>query len=104
MPCSFKERLNKFVHNNWIVASSHHRSYDLFLRKDSVRTYICGPYWKSLIRIFDIEIGDVLHFEYNAHPPLVNLNFGNVFNVTVYRDGDVREVAEDTGRFLLDQN
>ena len=65
-----------------------------------MRTFICGPYWISLIRTFNIEVGDVIHFEYNAHPPLVNLKFGNVFNVTVYRNGAVREVAEDTGMFF----
>jgi hypothetical protein len=98
VPCSFRERLNKFT-KNWLVARTpNFRKYDLFLRKDRLRTYICGPYWKSLIRAYDIEVGDVVHFEYNEDS-LDGLS--NLFNVTVYKNNIEKAVVEETGIFLL---
>lgn len=80
-----------------VARSPNFRNFDLFLSKDRIRTYICGPYWKSLVRAYDIGLGDVVHFEYNEDPlePLDNL-----FNVTVYMNNVEKEVVEATGMCL----
>jgi hypothetical protein len=70
----------------------------LFLRKDRLRTYICGLYWKSLIRVYDIEVGDAVHFEYNEDS-LDGLS--NLFNVTVYKNNIEKAVVKETGIFWL---
>jgi hypothetical protein len=100
VPCSFRERLDKFA-KKWLVARSpRYRSFDLFLMKDDAasRTTMCGPYWTSLIRVYNIGIGDVLYFEYNDDP-LEKLD--NMFDVTVYSNGVEKEVVEDTGMSFL---
>jgi hypothetical protein len=94
VPCSFKERLNKFT-TNWLVVESYRlRKFDLFLHKEKERTIICGPYWKSFVRVFDIGIGDVVQFQLDDDPyePVENL-----FNVTVYRDGVEKDNVVDSG-------
>jgi hypothetical protein len=38
------------------------------LLKEVDRTVICGPYWKSLFRVYDIGVGDVVQFELDENP------------------------------------
>jgi hypothetical protein len=64
VPCLFREKLNKFA-GNWMVARcSGNWTYDFYLEKTLTRIEICGPYWRSFIRRFDIQLGDVICFEY----------------------------------------
>ena len=94
MPCSFRERLNKFT-KNWLVARSpRFRKFDLYLKKDRLRTIICGPYWLSLVRAYDIGVGDVVRFELNED---LDEPVDNLFNVQVYWNNVEKEVVEDTG-------
>jgi hypothetical protein len=63
-------------------------------RRKKERTLICGPYWKSFVRVFDIGIGDVVQFVLDDDPyePVENL-----FNVTVYRDRVEKDNVVDSG-------
>ena len=66
VPCKFKEILNTLVNNkNWLVASCPHWVFDFYLQKDVATTTICGPYWSSLVRTYDIQLGDVVSFFYD---------------------------------------
>jgi hypothetical protein len=102
VPCSFKERLNKFS-GDWLLAKTQaFRDFDLFLKRDDSRTLICGPYWLSLVRTHEIGLGDVVEFEYEDDPleyeddPLESLN--NVFHVTVYDNAmRVKDAIVDPG-------
>ena len=38
-------------------------TFDLYLEKRWERTVVFGPYWKSLLRMFGIQLGDVVCFE-----------------------------------------
>ena len=68
VPCKFQERLNTIVNNkNWLVASWPHWVFDFYLQKDVATTTICGPYWSSLVRTYDIQVGDVVSFIYDEH-------------------------------------
>jgi hypothetical protein len=94
VPCSFKERLNKFS-GNWLVAQSpRFCKFDMFLLKEKEKTEIYGPYWKSLVRVYGIRMGDVVHFQLDEDPfePVDNL-----FNAVVYTNGAEKDVSVDTG-------
>jgi hypothetical protein len=47
-----------------VASCSGNWTYDFYLEKTLTRTEICGPYWRSFIRRFDIQLGDVICFEY----------------------------------------
>jgi hypothetical protein len=47
-----------------ISFSSGNWTYDFYLEKTLTRTEICGPYRRSLVRRYDIHLGDVICFEY----------------------------------------
>jgi hypothetical protein len=36
-----------------------------FLNKETGKTTICGPYWTSICRVYDIQIGNHVKFDYN---------------------------------------
>jgi hypothetical protein len=98
VPCSFRERLNKFT-GKWLVAQSpRFRKFDLYLLKEVDRIIICGPYWKSLVRVYDIGVVDVVQFELDENPfEPVN----NIFQLIVYSNGAKKNTVVDTGNCLL---
>lgn len=63
IPCYMKDRINA-LSENWLVAeASGNRLYDLYIRKTELRSYLCGPYWHSLMRQHDVMMGDILTIE-----------------------------------------
>ena len=78
------------------------RNFDLFLKKSNVRTIICDLYWKSPMRVYDIALGDVVHFEYDDDQlDDVGLNLTNLLHITVYSNGEEKKIHEATGISLI---
>jgi hypothetical protein len=53
-----------FLHGIPTACCSENWTYDFYPEKTLTRTEICGPYWRSLVRRYDIQLGDVICFEY----------------------------------------
>jgi hypothetical protein len=53
------------MNKKWMVAKCQRNSYDFFLNKETGKTTICGPYWTSICRVYDIQIGNYVKFNYN---------------------------------------
>jgi len=68
------------------------------LKKTDEKTLICGPYWTSLWRVYDIGLGDVLEFEYDPDP-IEGLD--NLFHVTISSNGVEKYIHEAPCKFLL---
>jgi hypothetical protein len=69
-----------------MVAQFTWRTYDIYLQITAKEQLFLGhTYRRSLVRVYDIQIGDVLSFEY--------LKENNIFEVTVYHfvDSDKEE-------------
>jgi hypothetical protein len=65
---------------NWMLAHCSWRTYDLYLEKTATRTTICGPYWRSMVRAYDIQVDDEVSFKYDEED--------DILDVTVYPHGD----------------
>jgi hypothetical protein len=94
VPCKFRDQLNKFT-GNWMVAKCHARLYyDFYLLKHMTTTEICGPFWIALVRRYDIQLGDVLYFEFVEET--------NIFEVQVMNNnyGD-KDLVGHTGMMLV---
>ena len=37
--------------------------FDFSLIRRGNKTIICGPYWRSLVRVYGIQLGEVVHFQ-----------------------------------------
>ena len=71
--------------------STTFRKFDLFINKDKTRTELVGPYWLSLVRVYGIQVSDIIHFEYKEDEKL--------FEMTVYNSqGDEKEAVADSGK------
>ncbi|KAM0928815.1 hypothetical protein ACQ4PT_002004 [Festuca glaucescens] len=81
VPCKFREQVSKFARSeNWMVAQCPMRVYDMYLGKDDNTTTICGPYWRSLVRLYDIQLGDVVSFTYVEEQNKFQLNVYQIVN------------------------
>ncbi|KAM0907836.1 hypothetical protein ACQ4PT_015866 [Festuca glaucescens] len=81
VPCKFREQVSKFARSeNWMVAQCPMRVYDMYLEKDGSTTTICGPYWRSLVRLYDIQLGDVVSFTYMEEQNKFQLNVYQIVN------------------------
>ncbi|KAM0930665.1 hypothetical protein ACQ4PT_000810 [Festuca glaucescens] len=63
-----------------MVAQYTWRTYDLYSEKTATRTTICGPYWRSMVRAYDIQVGDEVSFKYAKED--------DIFDVTVHHHVD----------------
>jgi hypothetical protein len=63
-----------------MVAKCPMRVYDMYLVKDGTTTTICGPYWRSLVRLYNIQLGDVLSFTYMEEENRFHLNVYQIVN------------------------
>ena len=64
VPCKNKVQVDTYVPGSWMVAySPTDHPFDFSLIRRGIKTIICGPYWRSLVRVYDIQLGDVVHFE-----------------------------------------
>jgi hypothetical protein len=81
-----------------MLAQCSWRTYDLFLEKTATRTTICGPYWRSMVRAYDIQVGDEVSFNYDEED--------DILDVTVYQHGDNGKerklLVGDPGMNLMD--
>jgi hypothetical protein len=48
-----------------MVAKSETSTFDFYLHKEEARTTICGSYWRSYATAYNVEIGNVICFEYD---------------------------------------
>ena len=65
VPCYFKEKLNTVCGGNLLTAKCQSDYiFDFYMEKKLRRTMLVGPYWTSLIRMYNIQIGDVVSFTY----------------------------------------
>ena len=60
--------------------------YDLHLEKEVARTTICRTYWSSLVRTYDIQLGEVVSFRY--------VEQANNFDITVSKFVDNMKVEK----------
>ena len=64
VPCKNKVQVDTSVPGSWMVAySPTEHPFDFSLLRRGINTIICGPYWRSLVRVYDIQLGDVVHFQ-----------------------------------------
>ena len=81
-----------------MVAQCTWRTYDFYLEKTATRTTICGPYWRSLVRVYDIQVSDEVSFKYAEED--------DIFDVTVYHHVDSgkekKRLVSDPGMNLMD--
>ena len=88
VPCLFKEKLNSIC-GNWLVAKCQgDLFFDFFLEKIEIRTNLVGPYVRSLMRVYDLNIGDVLSFDYIWEDEDYVYDKEQEFDLTVYQIGE----------------
>ena len=63
-----------------VVESPREDEYDLYLEKNDTRTCICGPYWSSLVRVYDIQQGDLVSFVYDDEAELFDVTVNIIEN------------------------
>ncbi|XP_071680600.1 uncharacterized protein [Lolium perenne] len=74
-----------------MVAKCPMRVFDFYLEKDGTTTTICGPYWRSLVRLYDIQLGDVVSFTYMEEENRFHLNVYQIVNTDKVEKPYVRE-------------
>ena len=63
MPCKNRLKFLELTPKKWIMGKAHYHTLDLYVeRMWGDKPLICGPYWKPLIRMFDIQLGDIVCF------------------------------------------
>jgi hypothetical protein len=63
--------------------------FDMYLLEDKERTYICGAYWSSFTRAYNIQTNDVVHFH--------SVSSGCLFDVFVSGGGSTKPLHERPG-------
>lgn len=102
VPCYFKVRMDELA-DKWLLARKDSRKYDLNIVKLECVTYICGPYWRSLLRDNVVVKGDVLKLECverNEENDLQHAQGGNDATVSVTffdSNGEKKESIELAG-------
>jgi hypothetical protein len=74
-----------------MVAKCPMRVFDMYLEKDGTTTTICGPYWRSLVRLYAIQLGDVVSFTYMEEENRFHLNVYQIVNTDKVEKPYVRE-------------
>ena len=87
VPCFFKEKL-KGICGNWRHAKCQmDYTYHMYLHKTERKIRLAGPYWRSVIRVYDIQIGDVVTFIYVGEDEDFDADRDEEFELTVYQIG-----------------
>lgn len=84
--------MNTFC-ENWLVAKCHSSLFfDFFLEKIETkkksRTNLVGPYLRSLTRVYDLQVGDVLSFDLLWEEEDYD-DVEQQFDLTVYQVGEL---------------
>ena len=70
----------------------------MYLHKTDGKTFVAGPYWRSLIRVYDIQVGDVVLFTYVGKDADFDPEMDEDFALTVFQIGENgREVKLPVG-------
>ena len=80
-PCSFHKRIEQFdvgPHKAWIIF--HGNEYYFYVEQGPGRTYICGPYLKAFCQAYDIQLKDVVRFDYDVADGMFDVEVRNVNN------------------------
>lgn len=80
-----------------MFAECSRNTFDFSLFKEKIKTTICGPYWRSLVRVYDIQIGNTVAFIYNE----VDGRFGATVYHMVNGMKQEKPIAAPLGMSLL---
>lgn len=65
VPCCFKDHIDDFS-KKWVVAKCPRgHNFDMYIIKSDAQTKLCGPYWRELVRAYDINLFDVVTFTFD---------------------------------------
>ena len=59
----------------------------MYLLEDGYKTLVVGPYWRSVIRVYNIQVGDVVSFTYVGGDEDFSVSTDDIFALTVYQVG-----------------
>jgi len=75
VPYHFEARLKKSTAKFLVGRCPKSLMFDFYLQMEGERTYICGAYWRSFNRAYNIQLNDVVKFS--------RVSSGCLFEVTV---------------------